>query len=50
MDFIGLFPLFYFPQIGTAWLMGITGTIHIMASHTSVGAALFVCVFGPQGL
>ena len=40
MDFIGLFPLFYFPEIGTAWLMGITGTIHIMASHTSVGAAL----------
>ena len=40
MDNIGLFPLFYFPEIGSAWLMGITGTIHILASHTSVGAAL----------
>lgn len=40
MEYIGLYPLFYFPQIGSAWLMGITGSIHIMASHTSVGAAL----------
>ena len=40
MDHIGLFPLFYFPEIGSAWLMGITGTIHILASHTSVGAAM----------
>lgn len=40
MDHIGLFPLFYFPDIGSAWLMGITGTIHILASHTSVGAAI----------
>ncbi|WP_345970245.1 MULTISPECIES: cytochrome c [Sulfurimonas] len=40
MDFIGMFPLFYFPDIGSAWLMGITGTIHILASHTSVGAAI----------
>lgn len=40
MDHIGMFPLFYFPDIGSAWLMGITGTIHILASHTSVGAAM----------
>ena len=40
MEQIGLFPLFYFPEIGSAWLMGITGTIHILASHTSVGAAM----------
>lgn len=40
MEYIGLYPLFYFPEIGSAWLMGITGAIHIMASHTSVGAAL----------
>lgn len=37
---IGMYPLFYFPEIGSAWLMGITGTIHILASHTSVGAAM----------
>jgi hypothetical protein len=40
MEQIGLFPLFYFPDVGSAWLMGITGTIHILASHTSVGAAM----------
>jgi hypothetical protein len=40
MHYIGLYPLFYFPDIGSAWIMGITGTIHILASHTSVGAAL----------
>ncbi|HHO42534.1 MAG TPA: cytochrome c [Epsilonproteobacteria bacterium] len=40
MDFIGQFPLFYFPEYGSAWIMGVTGTIHILASHTSVGAAM----------
>ncbi len=40
MDVIGQFPLFYFPDYGSAWMMGITGTIHILASHTSVGAAM----------
>ncbi len=37
---LGLFPVFYVPEFGSAWLMGLTGTIHILASHTSVGAAL----------
>ncbi len=40
MDLLGFYPLFYVPEIGSAWLMGLTGAIHIMASHTSVGAAL----------
>ncbi len=40
MEMLGLFPVFYVPEFGSAWLMGITGTIHILASHTSVGAAL----------
>jgi cytochrome c553 len=40
MDIVGQFPLFYFPDYGSAWMMGITGTIHILASHTSVGAAI----------
>lgn len=40
MDMLGLFPVFYFPEFGTAWLMGITGTIHVLFSHTSVGAAI----------
>jgi len=40
MDLLGFYPLFYVPEFGSAWLMGITGVIHILASHTSVGAAL----------
>ena len=40
MDFLGMYPLFYVPEFGSAWLMGITGVIHMVASHTSVGAAL----------
>lgn len=40
MDIVGQFPLFYFPEYGSAWMMGVTGTIHILASHTSVGAAM----------
>jgi len=40
MHIIGQFPLFYFPEYGSAWIMGMTGTIHILASHTSVGAAM----------
>jgi len=39
MDIIGMYPTFYVPYIGTAWVMGIIGVIHVLASHTSVGAA-----------
>lgn len=35
-----MYPTFYIPWIGTAWLIGIIGTVHVLASHTSVGAAL----------
>lgn len=37
---IGLYPSWYVPDIGTAWVMGIIGTIHVLASNTSVGAAI----------
>ena len=37
---IGLYPSWYVPDIGTAWVMGIIGTIHILASNTGVGAAV----------
>ncbi len=40
MEMLGLYPVFYFPNYGSAWLMGLTGTIHILASHTSVGAGM----------
>ncbi|CCB64913.1 MULTISPECIES: cytochrome c [unclassified Hyphomicrobium] len=36
---LGMYPTFYVPYIGTAWVMGIIGVIHVVASHTSVGAA-----------
>ena len=39
MDLIGMYPTFYMPQIGSAWVMGIIGVIHVIASHTSVGAS-----------
>jgi len=34
-----MYPTFYVPDIGTAWVMGIIGVIHVVASHTSVGAS-----------
>lgn len=37
---LGLYPAWYVPDIGTAWVMGIIGTIHVLASNTSVGAAI----------
>jgi len=40
MEMLGLYPFFYVPNYGSALLMGLTGTIHILASHTSVGAAM----------
>lgn len=39
MDIIGMYPTFYVPNIGSAWVMGIIGVIHVVASHTSVGAS-----------
>jgi hypothetical protein len=39
LDLLGMYPTFYVPWIGTAWVMGIIGVIHVVASHTSVGAA-----------
>src|SRR5690606_31029386 len=39
MDMLGMYPTFYVPQIGTAWVMGSIVTIHVVASHPSVGAA-----------
>ncbi|MGM0518008.1 MAG: cytochrome c, partial [Pseudomonadota bacterium] len=38
-EILGLYPTWYVPAIGSAWVMGIIGTIHVLASHTSVGAS-----------
>ncbi|HTO62286.1 MAG TPA: cytochrome c [Bradyrhizobium sp.] len=39
MEVIGFYPTYYVPYIGTAWVMGTIGVIHVLASHTSVGAS-----------
>lgn len=41
MDLIGLYPTWYEPGIGSGWVVGLIATIHVLFSHTSVGAALF---------
>ncbi|WP_206199112.1 cytochrome c [Thiomicrorhabdus indica] len=39
LETLGLYPSWYVPVIGSAWVMGIIGTIHVLSSHTSVGAS-----------
>ena len=41
MDILGLYPTWYVPGIGSAWVVGIVATIHVLASHTSIGASWF---------
>ena len=41
---LGMYPTFYVPYIGSAWVMGIIGVIHVVASHTSVEAAFLFAV------
>jgi hypothetical protein len=40
MELISLFPTWYEPAVGSGWVVGFIATFHILASHTSVGAAL----------
>jgi len=41
MEMLGLYPTWFEPVISSGWVVGIIATIHVLASHTSVGAALF---------
>ncbi len=41
MEFLGLFPTWYEPGVGSGWVVGLIATFHVLASHTSVGAAIF---------
>jgi len=41
MDLLGLYPIWYEPGVGSGWVVGIMSTIHVLFSHTSVGAAVF---------
>lgn len=40
MEFISLFPTWFEPTVGSGWVIGFIATFHVLASHTSVGAAL----------
>ena len=40
MEFISLFPTWFEPTVGSGWVVGFIATFHVLASHTSVGAAL----------
>lgn len=37
---LGMYPTWYDPSLGSGWVLGIIAVIHVLASHTSVGAAL----------
>ncbi len=41
MDLIGLYPTWFEPGIGSGWVVGIIATVHVLFSHTAVGAAIF---------
>ncbi|MBP8021754.1 MAG: cytochrome c [Limnohabitans sp.] len=38
---IGLYPTWFEPGVGSGWVVGLIATIHVLFSHTSVGAAIF---------
>jgi mono/diheme cytochrome c family protein len=41
MDLIGLYPTWFEPGIGSGWVVGVIATVHVLFSHTAVGAAIF---------
>ena len=42
MDALGFYPMWYVPVVGSAFAIAIIATIHVMASHTSVGASILL--------
>ncbi|WP_322521078.1 cytochrome c [Guyparkeria halophila] len=50
MDLIGLFPTWYEPAIGSGWVIGLIATIHVLFSHTAVGAAILFAVLAYIGM
>ena len=40
MEMLGMYPSWYEPVLGSGWVLGVIAVIHVLASHTSVGAAL----------
>lgn len=50
MDLIGLYPTWYEPGIGSGWVIGFIATIHVLFSHTAVGAAVLFAVLAYIGM
>lgn len=42
MDIVGLYPMWYVPVVGSAFTIAIIASIHVMASHTAVGASILL--------
>ncbi len=42
MDVLGFYPMWYVPTIGSASVIAIIASIHVLASHTSVGASILL--------
>jgi len=40
MDLISLYPTWFEPMVGSGWVVALIATFHVLASHTSVGAAM----------
>ena len=40
MEMLGLYPIWFEPTLGSGWIIGIIATVHVLFSHTSVGAAI----------
>lgn len=40
MDVLGFYPMWYVPLVGSATIIGIIASLHVLASHTSVGASI----------
>lgn len=41
MEWIGLYPTWNEVGMGSGWVVGLIATVHVLFSHTSVGAAIF---------
>lgn len=42
MDVLGLYPMWYVPVVGSGSILGIIASLHVLASHTSVGASILL--------
>ncbi|MCI4458667.1 MAG: cytochrome ubiquinol oxidase subunit I [Thermocrinis sp.] len=42
MDVLGFYPMWYVPMVGSGIVIALIASFHVMASHTSVGAAVLL--------